>query len=190
MGSPTRDVEMVTRDLEAGQQSSDSIGHLSASRYERKHRKYSSASNLPGDVRGMKRVGSMSSMSSKRSIRDLRDAVLTARDTKSRKLASFKLGKYPKGEQQLNHSRSFMTQPEKRAALSSKGSGSGKVIDGHHLQREKQRMMKENKMFLIVEKNFHKVAVLSKNLEKHIDSNTVSLKGGMAAAGAAGFRRW
>ena len=36
-------------------------------------------------------------------------------------------------------------------------------------------MMKENKMFLIVEKNFHKVASLSKDLEKHIETNTVSL---------------
>ena len=54
------------------------------------------------------------------------------------------------------------------------GSGSAKGTDAQHLHREKQRMMKENKMFLIVEKNFHKVARLSKDLEKHIEMNTVS----------------
>ena len=35
-------------------------------------------------------------------------------------------------------------------------------------------MMKENKMFLLVEKNFHRVTSLSKDLEKHVDSNKVS----------------
>ena len=42
------------------------------------------------------------------------------------------------------------------------------------LNREKARMMKENKMFLLVEKNFHRVTSLSKDLEKHVDSNKVS----------------
>ena len=95
------------------------------------------------EIRGMasrQRSGSVtssrrrSSIRSIRTIRDLRDVVLSAKDTKSRKLASFKLGKYPKGRGSLEVV-SFVSGLRDTRTSIAKGAGNDSMLQ---LNREKR----------------------------------------------------
>ena len=122
-----------------------------------------------GEFRRKSRASSLISTGSFRGLSSLKEAYVPAKHNKSRKLVSFKLGKYPKGEHDFKHKNDFF----KSGSGALKGNGQKVVVDQTHKAREKSRIMKENKMYLLVQKNHFRVEALANDVSSHLHRNEV-----------------